>query len=83
MPAQYSAKSLRSGQTKTIGILVEDIRGLPVFGIVSGIQEILSKSGYRMLLYDLHLRDMTHNQYGKNVSFRARINAGMQSLLQA
>ena len=29
------AKSLRSGQTHTIGVLVEDIRGLPVAGIVS------------------------------------------------
>ena len=39
------AKSLRMGQTHTIGILVEDIRGLPVSAIVSGISETLSKSG--------------------------------------
>ena len=49
-----AAKSLRSGQSNTVGVLVEDIRGLPVPQIVSGIEEILTRSGYRMLLYDLH-----------------------------
>ena len=57
------AKSLRSGQTHTIGVLVEDIRGLPVAGIVSGINETLSKSGYRMILHDLHLLEKLYNQY--------------------
>lgn len=41
------AKSLRMGQTHTIGVLVEDIRGLPVAAIVSGISETLSKAGYK------------------------------------
>ena len=34
------AKSLRMGQTRTIGVLVEDIRGLPVASIVSGMARL-------------------------------------------
>lgn len=76
------AKSLRSGQTHTIGVLVEDIRGLPVAGIVSGINETLSKSGYKMLLHDLHLLEKLYNQYEQIGAYRQRINNGV-SLLQA
>ena len=39
------AKSLRIGQTHTIGVLVEDIRGLPVSAIVSGISEADANGG--------------------------------------
>ena len=77
------AKSLRSGQTHTIGVLVEDIRGLPVAEIVSGISETLSKSGYRTLMYDLHLLEKLYNQYEQIVAYRERINSGLQALLQA
>lgn len=49
------AKSLRRGKTMLVGVLVEDIRGLPVPDIVCGIGEALGESGYKMLLYDLHL----------------------------
>lgn len=77
------AKSLRSGQTHTIGVLVEDIRGLPVPEIVSGISETLSKSGYRMLMFDLHLLEKLYNQYEQIVAYRDRINSGVAALLQA
>jgi LacI family transcriptional regulator len=76
------AKSLRSGQTHTIGVLVEDIRGLPVAGIVSGINETLSKSGYRMILHDLHLLEKLYNQYEQIGAYRQRINNGV-ALLQS
>ena len=74
------AKSLRSGQTHTIGVLVEDIRGLPVAGIVSGINETLSKSGYRMILHDLHLLEKLYNQYEQIASYRHRNNNGVALL---
>lgn len=77
------AKSLRSGQTHTIGVLVEDIRGLPVPEIVSGISETLSKSGYRMLMFDLHLLEKLYNQYEQIVAYRDRINLGASALIQA
>lgn len=77
------AKSLRCGQTHNIGILVEDIRGLPVAEIVSGISETLSKSGYRTLMYDLHLLEKLYNQYEQIVAYRERINAGVAVLQQS
>ena len=76
------AKSLRMGQTHTIGILVEDIRGLPVSAIVSGISETLSRSGYKTILYDLHLLEKLYNQYEQIGTYRQRINEGL-NLLQA
>jgi len=77
------AKSLRCGQTHNIGILVEDIRGLPVAEIVSGISETLSKSGYRTLMYDLHLLEKLYNQYEQILTYRDRINAGIAVLQQS
>ena len=74
------AKSLRSGQTHTIGVLVEDIRGLPVPDIVSGISETLSKSGYRTILSDLHLLEKLYNQYEQIGAYRTRINNGLSLL---
>lgn len=71
------AKSLRMGQTHTIGILVEDIRGLPVSGIVSGISETLAKGGYKTILYDLHLLEKLYNQYEQIGTYRQRINEGL------
>lgn len=76
------AKSLRMGQTHTIGVLVEDIRGLPVASIVSGISETLSRSGYKTILHDLHLLEKLYNQYEQIGTYRQRINEGL-SLLQS
>ena len=76
------AKSLRLGQTHTIGVLVEDIRGLPVAGIVSGISETLSKGGYKTIFHDLHLLEKLYNQYEQIGIYRQRINDGL-ALLQS
>ena len=76
------AKSLRMGQTHTIGVLVEDIRGLPVAGIVSGISETLAKGGYKTIFHDLHLLEKLYNQYEQIGTYRQRINDGI-SLLQS
>ena len=75
------AKSLRSGQTRTIGVLVEDIRGLPVPDIVCGVGETLSEQGYRMILYDLHLLEKLYNQYEQICSYRSLLNNGINVLL--
>ena len=74
------AKSLRMGQTHTIGVLVEDIRGLPVAGIVSGISETLSKAGYKTIFHDLHLLEKLYNQYEQIGTYRQRINEGVTLL---
>ena len=70
------AKSLRLGQTRTIGVLVEDIRGLPVAAIVSGISETLARSGYKTIFHDLHLLEKLYNQYEQIGTYRQRINDG-------
>lgn len=75
------AKSLRIGSTNTIGVLVEDIRGLPVPDIVCGIGETLAKAGFRMLLNDLHLLEQLYNQYEQISAYRERINNGVSLLL--
>ena len=74
------AKSLRMGQTHTIGVLVEDIRGLPVAAIVSGISETLSKAGYKTIFHDLHLLEKLYNQYEQIGTYRERINEGVTLL---
>ena len=74
------AKSLRMGQTFTIGVLVEDIRGLPVAAIVSGISETLSKAGYKTIFHDLHLLEKLYNQYEQIGTYRERINEGVTLL---
>ena len=78
-----AAKSLRSGQSRMIGVLVEDIRGLPVADIVSGISETLSTAGYRMILLDLHLLEKLYNQYEQIGAYRTHINSGIQLLLSS
>lgn len=77
------AKSLRSGSSQTIGVLVEDIRGLPVPDIVNGISEALESTGYSMLLYDLHLLEKLYNQYEQIGIYRDKINRGISVLLQS
>lgn len=78
-----AAKSLHGGQSNAVGVLVEDIRGLPVADIVSGIADTLSRSGYMMLLYDLHLLEQLYNQYAMTSSYRERISNGSQLLLSS
>ena len=77
------AQSLRSGQTKIIGVLVEDIRGMPVPDIVAGVSETLSNNDYRMLMYDLHLLEKLYNQYEQIGIYRQHINNGVNLLLSS
>jgi LacI family transcriptional regulator len=49
------AKSLREKNTRTIGVLVEDIRGFPVPSIVNAISEYAEKRKYKILINDLHM----------------------------
>lgn len=74
------AKSLRRGKTMLVGVLVEDIRGLPVPDIVCGIGEALGESGYKMLLYDLHLMEKLQNRYEDLNFHRQQIEDGFSAL---
>jgi Transcriptional regulators len=77
------AKSLRMGKTLTIGVLVEDIRGMPVADIVNGVEEQLENSGYQMILNDLHMLEKLYNQYDQIEEFKEYINDGVQLLLHS
>jgi len=77
------AKSLRVGKTLTIGVLVEDIRGLPIADIVNGVEEYLDTSGYQMILNDLHMLEKLYNQYDRIEGFKEYINDRVQLLLRS
>lgn len=77
------AQSLRMQKTNIIGVLVEDIRGLPVPGIVDGIDEFLEGTGYQMLLSNLRLLDKLHNRYDQLASHIETINQAMRLMENA
>jgi len=77
------AKSLRLGKTLTIGVLVEDIRGLPIADIVNGVEEHLELNGYQMILNDLHMLEKIYNQYEQIEDFKEYINDRVQLLLRS
>lgn len=77
------AKSLRLGKTLTIGVLVEDIRGLPVADIVNGVEEYLEMNGYQMILNDLHMLEKLYNQYDQIEGFKEYINDRVQLMLRS
>ena len=76
------AKSLRLGKTLTIGVIVEDIRGLPIANIVNGVEEHLESNGYQMILNDLHMLEKLYNQYDQIEEFKEYINDRVQLLLR-
>jgi LacI family transcriptional regulator len=77
------AKSLRMKKTNIIGVLVEDIRGLPVPEIVDGINEYLEQSEYQVLLSNLRLLDKLLNQYDKFNEYIDRVNQAMRLMENA
>jgi LacI family transcriptional regulator len=77
------AKSLRSGQTRIIGVLAEDFRCFPIPELVGGIAEALEPTGFQMLMYDLHLYERLLNQYEQIGAYRERVNQGVSMLMNA
>ncbi|MBQ3705759.1 MAG: LacI family DNA-binding transcriptional regulator [Clostridia bacterium] len=77
------AKALRRGQTMQVGVLVEDIRGIPVPEIVCGIGDRLREADYKMLLYDLHLMEQLNTRYEDTRFYQKQIEDGFQALESA
>ncbi|MDR3050900.1 MAG: LacI family transcriptional regulator [Oscillospiraceae bacterium] len=77
------AKSLRMNKTHIIGVLVEDICGLPVPEIVDGINQCLEESGYQVLLSNLRLLQKLYNQYEQLSQYTGIVNRGLQLLEDA
>ena len=77
------AKSLRMKKTHIIGVLVEDICGMPVPEIVDGINQYLENSGYQVLLSNLRLLEKLHNQYEQLPHYTDIVNQGMRLMENA
>lgn len=77
------AKSLRTSKTQIIGVLVEDICGLPVPEIVDGINQVLVNGGYQVLLNNLQLLKQLYNQYDQLSQYIGTVNRGIQLLEEA
>ncbi len=77
------AKSLRMNKTHIIGVLVEDICGLPVAEIVDGINQCLEESGYQVLLSNLRLLQKLYNRYEQLSQCANIVNSGLQLLEDA
>jgi len=67
----------------TIGVLVEDIRGLPIAAIVNGVEESLEEHGFQMILKDLHMLEKLYNQYDQIVDYRDYINNSVSLMLRS
>ncbi len=77
------AKSLRINKTHIIGVLVEDIQGLPVPELVDGIYQRLEQTGYQVLLSNLRLLKKLYNQYEQLRQYPGIVNQGLQLLEDA
>ena len=77
------AKSLRLKKTNIIGVLVEDICGMPVPEIVDGINQFLEDSGYQVLLSNLRLLQKLLNQYEQLAKYTDIVNQGMRLMENA
>lgn len=74
------AQSLRINKTNTIGVLAEDIRGLPVPDIINGITEYMDSAGYNILLSNLGLLQKLYNRYGEINRYKDKINNAVNLL---
>jgi len=77
------AKSLRMKKTNIIGVLVEDICGMPVPEIVDGINQFLEGSEYQVLLSNLRLLQKLHNRYEQLTKYTDIVNRGMRLMENA
>jgi LacI family transcriptional regulator len=77
------AKSLRTSKTGIVGVLVEDICGLPVPEIMNGITRRLADGGYRALLNNLQLLDKLQNRYEQLSRHIDAVNRGIRLLEDA
>jgi LacI family transcriptional regulator len=77
------AQSLRINKTNSIGVLAEDIRGLPVPGIINGITEYMDSVGYNILLSDLRLLEKLYNRYGEISNYKGKIKSAVDLLNNA
>lgn len=72
------AKSLRTKESNTIGIMVEDITSFQTPRIINGINNYVEKQGYAVILNNMGLLEKTGNSYSELSSYHAAISKSIK-----
>ena len=72
------AKSLRTKESNTIGIMVEDITAFQTPRIINGINNYVEKQGYAVILNNMSLLEKTGNHYSELSSYQSAISKSIK-----
>ena len=72
------AKSLRTKESNTIGIMVEDITAFQTPRIINGINNYVEKRGYAVILNNMSLLEKTGNHYSELSSYQSAISKSIK-----
>jgi len=75
------AKTLRTGESRIIGVLVEDVLAFSSSRIINGISEHIESTDYRILLSDLRMLDNLRNQYDQIVYQKEKVNKALSDMV--
>lgn len=77
----YMARSLRATNTKTIGMIVDDITAFGSPKIIEGIMEICEVFGYRSIMSNLRIFSKWLNKEHTHQDFLDLVNSALQEML--
>ena len=72
------AKSLRTKESNTIGIMVEDITAFQTPRIIDGVNNYVEKQGYAVILNNMGLLEKTGNHYSELTSYHSAISKSIK-----
>lgn len=75
------AQSLRTGRTKLIGILTEDIAFVSTASIIQGIYKFAEENNYHVVLSDTCLKEKVGNNYENTSNYKDDINKKLDFLV--
>ena len=75
------AQSLRTGRTKLIGILTEDISFVFTASIIQGIYKFAEENNYHVVLSDTRLKEKVGSHYENTANYKDDINQKLKFLL--
>ncbi len=75
------AQSLRTGRTKLIGILTEDISFVFTSSIIQGVYKFAEENNYHVVLSDTRLKEKIGSHYENTPIYKAEINKQIDFLL--
>lgn len=77
----YMARSLRATNSKTIGMIVDDITAFGSPKIIEGIMEICDVFGYRSIMSNLRIYSKWLNKEFNQKDFNEQVNSAIQEML--